>query len=307
MSPLLFSIFINELPACVKHSKVKLFADDIKLYKDISNLQDTILFQEDITALHNWLSQNSLSLCISKCAIQKLGKINIRHPSYTLANATIPVVQEMKDLGILIDSNLTFTKHITAISNSAIGKVYRIRNNFFGSELQLYKRLLTTYIRPTLEYASTIWFPNQINTMQKSEKAVRKLTKFTAQLWDKTYSDRLSVFQHHSLLFRRICHDLIMAFKIFTYHYDGVKPEDFFDLSCDNRTRSRNRFKIRKPVVHTKYRDNFWSVRLIELWNNLPDVCFEKTSLKQFRTFLETTYAEEINQFIHTKYPSLAF
>ena len=84
--PILFALFINDMPSSIQYSKIVMFADDIKLYKEISSIEDTKNFQLDLTQLFNWLMENRLSLSINKCALQKLGKVKINHEPYSLNN-----------------------------------------------------------------------------------------------------------------------------------------------------------------------------------------------------------------------------
>ena len=53
LGPLLFLIFINDLPDCVHHSTTRLFADDSVVYKHISSLNDTTSLQKDLDALQD--------------------------------------------------------------------------------------------------------------------------------------------------------------------------------------------------------------------------------------------------------------
>ena len=60
LGPLLFLIYINDLPPAVTSSKVLLFADDAKCYKTIHNLFDIQLLQLDLDSLTNWSHTNHL-------------------------------------------------------------------------------------------------------------------------------------------------------------------------------------------------------------------------------------------------------
>ena len=60
LGSLLFLLFVNDLPKVLKYSKSFLFADDLKIYRSISNLIDCFLLQLDINAVVNWCELNNL-------------------------------------------------------------------------------------------------------------------------------------------------------------------------------------------------------------------------------------------------------
>lgn len=67
LGPLLFLIFINDLPNYI-HSDILLFADDAKIFRKISSLDDCTTLQTDLDRLSLWCSMNQLDLNVSKCS-----------------------------------------------------------------------------------------------------------------------------------------------------------------------------------------------------------------------------------------------
>jgi hypothetical protein len=68
LSPLLFSIFINDIQKIITNSNCLLFADDTKIYKKIECFDDALKLQEDLINLYHWCIENDMSLNIDKCA-----------------------------------------------------------------------------------------------------------------------------------------------------------------------------------------------------------------------------------------------
>ena len=62
LGPLLFILYINDLFLVVKHCKVKVFADDSKLHKNISSPSDCKCLQEDLCAVVRWAVANNMEL-----------------------------------------------------------------------------------------------------------------------------------------------------------------------------------------------------------------------------------------------------
>ena len=52
LCPVLFCLFINDLPLVVHHSTIKMFADDVKLYRSLTNSDEALLLQKDLDAVH---------------------------------------------------------------------------------------------------------------------------------------------------------------------------------------------------------------------------------------------------------------
>ena len=122
--PILFVLFCNDVPTHIS-SECLMYADDLKLYRQIRSPGDALLLQTDLDSLHRWSIAWKLSLNPSKykTITFSLRKKSIES-SYMVNNITLERVTEMRDLGILFDSKLTFGPHIDSVvvkANRALG------------------------------------------------------------------------------------------------------------------------------------------------------------------------------------------
>ena len=131
LGPLLFVIYINDLPDHVI-SSLYLFADDTKLVKEINSHYDSLIVQSDIDAMSKWSRDWLLKFHPDKCHVLTIGKFdNIKHAHpYQLNGSQLEHVSTEKDLGILIDSDLSFEEHISKQVNKANSMVGLIRRGF---------------------------------------------------------------------------------------------------------------------------------------------------------------------------------
>ena len=112
LGPTLFLIYINDLPQAVS-CNVSLYADDTLLYSEINSNQEKQLFQMNINALHDWPTKWKMPFNTNKCEIIAFGNRTQADPMYTFGSNPLRYVQEARYLGIQMQSNLRFDKHIS--------------------------------------------------------------------------------------------------------------------------------------------------------------------------------------------------
>ena len=113
LGPLLFIIYINDLPT----SKIRLYADDVVLYRAILSSEDAVILQDDLNKLLvSWVATWLMSLNLDKC--EHLLITNKKQPlsiTYIIKNHPIHKVTSAKYLGVTITHNLSWTKHVDTI------------------------------------------------------------------------------------------------------------------------------------------------------------------------------------------------
>ena len=97
---------------------------------------------------------------------------------------------------------------------------------FSSRDPQLLKRAYIVYVRPILEYCSSVWSPHKIRDIEALERVQRYFTRKLYGLKSFTNDDRLNFSDLESLELRRFKVDLIMYFKIMHDHVD-VEKSDF--------------------------------------------------------------------------------
>ena len=124
LAPLLFLCFVNDIPTSVQ-CKIRLYADDILLYSEISSTNDCTHLQNDINSLFNWSESWLLQFNPAKCMHLRItNKRSYIKFVYCLNGSIIKEVSSANYLGITIDSKLTWSDHVTKVvakANSVLG------------------------------------------------------------------------------------------------------------------------------------------------------------------------------------------
>ena len=203
----------------------------------------------------------------------KLGKIK-NNFSYRLHGENIELVDSMRDLGIIIDESLKFEEHINKITKAANFRQYNMLRILPKKlDLKLKISAYKTYVRPMLEYATEVYNPKSINLKKKLEKPQRSFTKRVLGISKnknrKSYSDRLKICGIDTLELRRSRSDLLTTFKIINGLYD-VPSHLFFTPPPVRLARRHQRTVFMPHMPRTKIAQNYFSIRVIHNWNNLP-------------------------------------
>ena len=125
LGPLLFVIYINDLLDDIRSDGL-LFADDTKLFRKIVSREDAVILQSDIRLLESWSQKCLLNFHPDKCHVLTLGRFeNIMYTQrYNICGHEMEQVFEEKDLGVIVDSDLTFEEHISSkirTANAIVG------------------------------------------------------------------------------------------------------------------------------------------------------------------------------------------
>ena len=207
---------------------------------------------------------------------------------YTTSNGTVILdpVSEVRDLGVTVTPNLSWTTHIQRIAKKAsqaaswILSVFRQRDHH--TMLTLYKSL----VRSHLEYCCPLWNPhNQSNNIKCLENVQRTFTSKITGYKDMNYWDRIASLKLMSLQRRRERYIIIYMWKI----KEGLVP-NAIDINWHFNERSRIRAQV-PSIPKSKSRlqvfDSSFSVIGPRLWNIIPATCTVSPTLESFKANLQ--------------------
>ena len=187
LGPLLFIIFINDLPEDSKDADIYLFADDAKMFKFIDKTEDSIDLQRGCNYLYNWTNKWLMKLNINKCKVLSIGRAGtLSKYKYGFNTAKgfeeLEQVASIKDLGIIVDTGLTFTEHIQVKINKAYSILGIIRRTFSNIDRSTFLMLYKSLVRSQLEYGGSVWSPYRKNQLRISNECRKELLSWSGNV-----------------------------------------------------------------------------------------------------------------------------
>ena len=185
LGPLLFLIYINDLPKALKKLDVIMFADDTNLFyssPSISDLYESM--NTDLENLNIWFKVNKLSLNIKKTKYILFHSNRLKKyipdtlPSLQIDNINIKRTEITKFLGIIIDEKLNWKAHINLVNtkiSKSIGILYRAKPMLSQDNLKI---LFFSYIQSYLTYANIAWgstHKSKLNSLYIHQKHASRL------------------------------------------------------------------------------------------------------------------------------------
>jgi len=279
LGPILFLIYINDIDVDLI-SKIFKFADDSKLLNSVNNLQGIEDIRRDLRNLEVWAENWQMEFNTDKCSVIHLGKNNPKS-IYSLCNKEIKSSTKERDLGVIVDSTMKFSEHCNAVARSANATLGMIKRNVVSRNKNIVTKIYKALVRPKLDYCVQAWRPYLKKDVEQLEKVQRRATKFISECKGLNYMERLKVTGLSTLEQRRDRGDMIEVFKTLK-GFNRVESNRFFNFAEDSRTRGHN-MKLVKERARLDSRKYYFTNRVINKWNSLPQYVVDAPSINAFK------------------------
>ena len=291
---ILFDIFIDDIDDAIILALIKKFADDTKLATIIKSIEDARRMQANLDKIHEWAGLWKMSFNVKKCKVMHYGKNNIRY-QYSMNGCAIEEVKEEKDLGVWMEEDLKSSKQCRMAAQSANWALGQLSRTFHFRKANCIVPLYKTFVRPKLEHAVAAWSPWLEGDKEILEKVQRRLIRLISDKKGATYEERLKSVGLTTLTERRNRGDMIETFRTMK-GFNRVEKENWFSFRDPNISRAtRSTVTVtddqqfaREDVLFMKNvrldtRKNFFTVRVINQWNQIPDEIKSQKTIDGFK------------------------
>ena len=276
LGPVLFVVYVDDIDELLSVVLFK-FADDMKLVAKTSKVEDCQRLQRNLDIAFGYSETWQLSFNPQKCSVVHFGPKNLNF-CYEMGGTWIQECNKQKDLGILISKDLKVASQCQEASNKASRMLGLIKRNVMCKSVEVISLLYKSYVLPHLEYCVQAWAPFLKKDLEKLEKVQRRATKIIPGIRHLSYEERLRKMKLHKIETRILQADMLLTYRIIRSQ-DEQTINKFFDLDGDKRCRG-HKYKIVKKHCNLDIRKNFFSFRVINFWNELPEKVVESCSLE---------------------------
>ena len=287
LGPLLFILYVNDLPNCLTTCSCKIFADDTKIASKVNSCDQADLLQEDLNRLYEWTRTWKMQFNGKKCHVLHIGKTNPKY-LYHINGCLVTPVHKEKDLGVVMTRDLKASSNVNECVKRANQTLGMIRRTFSYLDETSFVQLYKVFVRPQLEYCQQAVNPTSAHDINLVERVQRRATKLVPGLDGMEYESRLKALNLYSMDERRVRGDLIFMYRLMSGDVN-IDPARLFKLNPhnlgDKESRLYNTLKV-EPRSHPnlQIRHTFFTQRVVRPWNSLPEYVVRSENVSDFKT-----------------------
>ncbi|CAH8511872.1 unnamed protein product [Dicrocoelium dendriticum] len=283
LGPELFKFFINDLPSTLR-TECLIYADDLKLWMEVTSAEDADRLQNTLDRLHDWSLKWQLPINRDKCSVLPIGATE-PFGVYHLGGYLLNNVKQERDLGVIVCCDLKTTQDTLKKVAAANRLLCSIRRAFSRLTPEIFRLIFSSHVRPILEYGLPAVHPLTKLEHGLIEKVQRRGSKYIFEFRHLPYHIRLQHLNMFSLEYRRRRGDLIYARRILRGEM-GNELQGFFQVNTECSTRGHC-WKLFKPRRLRLRSDFTLSTRVVNDWNCLPNSVVNVHTEECFKRLLD--------------------
>ena len=293
LGPILFLIMISDIDKNLNHTFMSLFADDSRVTRKITTDDDCHLLQKELDeVIYPWAIRNNAIFNGDKFEHIHFGPCDNPQQYLDPNGSEIMRQNEIKDLGVIISNDLSWSNHIDATIAKCRRMSAWILRTFTKRDVITMRTLWVSMLRPLIDYCSPVWSPHptSFGQIDRLEGVLRSFSKHVEGLEHLNYAARLKELRLHSIQRRHERYKIIYLYKIKEKLVpqiitDPMHPENSPALEFRDSKYQRHgvRCHLKIPKLYGRKaavaRRSSFTETAAELWNCLPACITTLTNL----------------------------
>ena len=301
LGPLLFSIYVNDMPSVPEKCKSNSYVDDTKLsvFFHLQNKQGAIDdMNEDLLKVRNWCFNNLLLLNPKKTKLMVFGSrhklADLNEFSLSLLGKNIFPSETVKDLGVTLDPLLSYDEHITKTISSCMSRLGQINRVKHVLDRQTLITVINALVFSKLFYCSNVW----ANTTGKNINKLQSVQNFACRIVSGARK-----YDHVTPLLKELrwlpvatqlyYRSATMAFKCMTGCVPAYISSQFIKRQEVSNHHTRNSQQLNIPLLKTATGQRTFYYKIVSLWNSLDSSLKLCESVDSFKRRLKTKLLHE--------------
>ena len=295
LGPILFLLFINDMPSCLLNAMINVYADDTEMHAYGSSIEEvTVLLQADVDRIADWFRRNKLTLNLAKsvCMIFTTNtNVASKELHITVNGTRIQQVTSIRYLGIHLDSKLSWGNHTTEVCKTIAPKVGLLKRLKHMLPVESLINVYQSVVQSHIDYCLPVWgyaCDVHINKVQRLQNRAARIIKvnYSREIRGIELVGQLGWFNVKE---RR---DYCTALTVFK-SINGLSPvymNDLFTFTRDIIERNTRSAEIGDLYVPTTVKHVYQqSIQYngAKMWNALPQRVRNSSTLPDFKMSLK--------------------
>ena len=294
IGPLLFLILLGDIDEYAASSFVSSFADDTRVLGKISSVEDVEHLQTDLNAIYEWSLRNNMTFNSDKFELISYGtNQDIRAASEYKSDTGLAIEQKstVKDLGVHLSEDCTFTSQIEQVAQSAKLKCGWILRTFRTRARLPMITLWKSLVQHIPDYCSQLWAPSTLGQILSLEMVLRTYLRKVSGLQHLSYWEQLKELKMYSIQRRHERYAIIYMWRILEGQVPDFTHGKLKHTANHRRGRSfiipQVKPSLPKSIQNIRYRS--LAIRGARLFNAMPQHIRNKSqcSTEDFKGLLD--------------------
>lgn len=295
LGPLLFLVFIGDVAKGLdKDVKYLVYADDLQIYLQCSSVDIRATLQRlgnNATLVANWATANHLNLNLGKTKAivfsSAFYSASLTGLTVRVAGGTIPLESSVRNLGVILDSRLDWSEHVTSICKKANSLMYRLNHFRKSTNLALRRHLILSLLFPLVDYCSLVFCDVSGELNLKLERVINTGIRY---IYGVRKSAHISPYREElgwlRIATRRQYFSCCTLYKLLKTRKPAYLANFFLERSNHQPARGDRARTLVIPRWNTEFLHKSFHVSTSSLWTSLPLSVTQSPTLSSFKTRL---------------------